>query len=73
MMKCGKTLFVDLTFIYILKYSLILSQVFLMYYPRNTNMVRCKEKFELDTWKEFLIQLNRFLYNLLLSFVQINI
>jgi hypothetical protein len=34
-------------------------QVLLMYYPRNPEIVRCKERFELNTWKDFLISLNR--------------
>ena len=38
-------------------------QVFLMYYPRNPTMVRCKEVFELNTWQEFLIGLNKYYFS----------
>ena len=31
-----------------------------MYYPRNPNIVRCKEMFELDTYQHFLVDLNKF-------------
>ena len=32
-----------------------------MYYPRNPSFVRCKEEISADSWKDFLISLNKYL------------
>ena len=34
-------------------------QIFLMFYPKNPNLIKCKETKNLTTWNDFLISLNK--------------